>query len=52
MPEDVKQHNRELEQRHDKAYNQIGDEGQVNKGFWKGNGESLTEGQGGSRAQQ
>ncbi|RAO64759.1 uncharacterized protein BHQ10_000771 [Talaromyces amestolkiae] len=52
VPEDVKRHNREMEQRHDKAYNQIGDEGKVNKGFWKGNGESLTEEQGGGRAQR
>ncbi|KUL91849.1 hypothetical protein ZTR_01028 [Talaromyces verruculosus] len=52
VPEDVKRHNRDLDQRYDKAYNQIGDEGKVNKGFWKGNGRSLTEGQGGTRAQQ
>ena len=52
VPEDVKQHNREMEQRHDKAYNQIGDEGKVKKGFWKGNGGSMTEEQGGARARQ
>lgn len=51
VPEDVKQHNRELEQRYDKSYNQIGDEGKVSKGFWKGNGRSLTEEQGGARTQ-
>jgi hypothetical protein len=50
VPEDVKRHNRELDQRYDRAYNQIADEGKVNKGFWKGDEGSLTEEQGGARA--
>ncbi|OKL62708.1 hypothetical protein UA08_01641 [Talaromyces atroroseus] len=49
LPEDVKQHNRELQQRYDRAYNQIVDGGKVSKGFWKGGGGSLTEDQGGAR---
>ncbi|KAL3710742.1 hypothetical protein TMatcc_004538 [Talaromyces marneffei ATCC 18224] len=51
VPEDVKRHNAELDQRYDRAYNQIRDEGKVSKGFWKGNGRGLTEDQGGARAQ-
>jgi len=35
VPEDVKQHNREMEQRYDRAYNQIADKGTVEKGVWK-----------------
>ncbi|KAN0083321.1 hypothetical protein V8E54_002409 [Elaphomyces granulatus] len=36
VPEDVKRHNREMDQRYDRAYNQIADEkGTVEKGFWK-----------------
>lgn len=49
VPDDVKQHNKEFEERYDRAYNQIGDGGKVSKGFWKGNGSSLTEDQGGAR---
>lgn len=33
IPEDVKEHNRGVEQRHDRSYNQITDEGKVQKGF-------------------
>ncbi|EED19587.1 conserved serine-rich protein [Talaromyces stipitatus ATCC 10500] len=51
VPEDVRQHNRELSQRYDRPYNQIADEGKVSKGFWKGNEGSLTEEQGGARGQ-
>ncbi|OXV10201.1 hypothetical protein Egran_02039 [Elaphomyces granulatus] len=36
VPEDVKRHNREMDQRYDRAYNRIADEkGTVEKGFWK-----------------
>jgi hypothetical protein len=38
VPDDVKRHNQEMEQRYDRAYNQIGDEGKVQKGFWKREG--------------
>ncbi|KAL5338706.1 hypothetical protein BJX70DRAFT_398449 [Aspergillus crustosus] len=34
VPEDVKKHNAEIDQRHDKPYNRIKDEGKVEKGFW------------------
>ncbi|KAL4810448.1 hypothetical protein BDV18DRAFT_131025 [Aspergillus unguis] len=34
VPEDVKQHNSDVEQRFDKPYNRIKDEGKVGKGFW------------------
>ncbi|KAI9044417.1 uncharacterized protein KD926_001018 [Aspergillus affinis] len=33
VPQDVKQHNKEMSQRHDRAYNQIADEGEYRKGF-------------------
>ncbi|ODM19188.1 hypothetical protein SI65_05805 [Aspergillus cristatus] len=33
IPEEVKEHNRGVEQRHDRSYNQITDEGKVKKGF-------------------
>ncbi|KAJ0424137.1 hypothetical protein BJY00DRAFT_277132 [Aspergillus carlsbadensis] len=35
VPKDVKQHNEEIDRRHDKPYNRIKDEGKVGKGFWK-----------------
>ncbi|KAL4896956.1 hypothetical protein BDV59DRAFT_169429 [Aspergillus ambiguus] len=35
VPQDVKQHNQEMEERYDRPYNQIADEGKVHKGFWK-----------------
>ncbi|KAL2868293.1 uncharacterized protein BJX67DRAFT_380103 [Aspergillus lucknowensis] len=35
VPEDVKRHNEEIDQRYDKPYNRIKDEGKVGKGFWK-----------------
>ncbi|GAD99152.1 conserved serine-rich protein [Paecilomyces variotii No. 5] len=35
VPEDVKRHNREVDQRYDKSYNRIGEGGKVEKGFWK-----------------
>ncbi|KAL2810658.1 hypothetical protein BJX63DRAFT_306644 [Aspergillus granulosus] len=35
VPEDVKRHNEEIDQRHDKPYNRIKDQGKVGKGFWK-----------------
>jgi hypothetical protein len=37
VPEDVKRHNREMDQRYDRAYNQIANEKGtvVEKGFWK-----------------
>ncbi|KAL4915327.1 hypothetical protein BDW62DRAFT_188777, partial [Aspergillus aurantiobrunneus] len=34
VPEDVKKHNEDVEQRFDKPYNRIKDEGKVEKGFW------------------
>ncbi|KAL4969745.1 uncharacterized protein BDV14DRAFT_87039 [Aspergillus stella-maris] len=34
VPEDVKQHNADIDQRFDKPYNRIKDEGKVGKGFW------------------
>lgn len=34
LPEDVKKHNKEMDQRYDKPYNHIADEGNVEKG-WK-----------------
>ncbi|KAL2008028.1 hypothetical protein VTN00DRAFT_8010 [Thermoascus crustaceus] len=34
VPDDVRRHNRELESRYDRAYNQIGEDGQVQKGWW------------------
>ncbi|CBF76419.1 predicted protein [Aspergillus nidulans FGSC A4] len=34
VPEDVKKHNEEIDQRHDKPYNRIDDGGKVGKGFW------------------
>ncbi|KAL4885068.1 hypothetical protein BJY04DRAFT_181294 [Aspergillus karnatakaensis] len=34
VPEDVKKHNEEIDNRHDKPYNRIKDEGKVGKGFW------------------
>ncbi|KAL1999123.1 hypothetical protein VTN02DRAFT_5004 [Thermoascus thermophilus] len=34
VPEDVKRHNRELESRYDRAYNQIAEDGKVQKGWW------------------
>ncbi|KAL4873443.1 hypothetical protein BDV12DRAFT_159990 [Aspergillus spectabilis] len=34
VPEDVKRHNEEIDQRHDKPYNRIKDDGKVGKGFW------------------
>ncbi|OJJ51514.1 hypothetical protein ASPZODRAFT_402910 [Penicilliopsis zonata CBS 506.65] len=34
IPEDVKRHNAEMDQRHDKSYNSIGDSGKVEKKFW------------------
>jgi hypothetical protein len=33
IPDEVKEHNRGVEQRHDRSYNQITDEGKVQKGF-------------------
>ncbi|KAL5357816.1 hypothetical protein BJX96DRAFT_172878 [Aspergillus floccosus] len=36
VPEDVKRHNKEMDERYDRPYNQIADEGKVQKGFWKG----------------
>ncbi|KAF7590576.1 hypothetical protein BBP40_002665 [Aspergillus hancockii] len=33
VPKDVKKHNEEMEQRYDRSYNQIGDEGKIHKGF-------------------
>ncbi|GES58394.1 conserved serine-rich protein [Aspergillus terreus] len=35
VPEDVKRHNKEMEERYDRPYNQIADEGKVHKGFWR-----------------
>ncbi|KAJ9258584.1 serine-rich protein [Paecilomyces variotii] len=35
VPDDVKKHNQEMDQRYDKSYNRIGDGGKVEKGFWK-----------------
>ncbi|CRG86386.1 DNA-directed RNA polymerase subunit beta' [Talaromyces islandicus] len=35
MPEGVRRHNEEMARRYDRAYNQIGDEGSVSKGFWQ-----------------
>lgn len=43
VPEDVKRHNQELEQRYDRPYNRVGEDGRVGKGFWKGERGSLTE---------
>lgn len=34
VPDDVKQHNIEMGERYDRPYNQISDEGKVEKGFW------------------
>ncbi|RDW86385.1 uncharacterized protein DSM5745_03027 [Aspergillus mulundensis] len=34
VPDDVKKHNEEIDQRHDKPYNRIHDDGKVGKGFW------------------
>lgn len=34
VPDDVKQHNVEMGDRYDRSYNQISDEGRVEKGFW------------------
>ncbi|KAE8382528.1 hypothetical protein BDV26DRAFT_288332 [Aspergillus bertholletiae] len=33
VPKDVKRHNEEMEQRYDRSYNQVGNEGKVRKGF-------------------
>ena len=33
VPSDVKQHNKEMESRHDRPYNQIADEGKYQKGI-------------------
>ncbi|KGO71969.1 hypothetical protein PITC_028500 [Penicillium italicum] len=33
IPEDVKKHNREMEERYDKPYNSTGDDGKVKPGF-------------------
>lgn len=33
IPEDVRKHNEAVEHRHDRSYNQITDEGEVQKGF-------------------
>lgn len=33
VPDDVKQHNAEIENRHDRSFNQLTDEGKVQKGF-------------------
>ncbi|KAI9929129.1 hypothetical protein ASPWEDRAFT_169033 [Aspergillus wentii DTO 134E9] len=37
VPEDVKQHNAEVENRYDRSYNQIADEGKIQRGSWTGN---------------
>ncbi|KAI9372668.1 hypothetical protein BJX61DRAFT_533765 [Aspergillus egyptiacus] len=34
IPEDVRRHNEEVDQRHDKPYNRINDDGKVGKPFW------------------
>lgn len=34
VPEDVKEHNADMADRYDRSYNQISDEGRVEKGFW------------------
>lgn len=33
LPEDVKKHNQEMEERHDRSYNQLGNEGKVQPGW-------------------
>jgi hypothetical protein len=35
MPEGVRRHNEEMARRYDRAFNQIGDESGVSKGFWQ-----------------
>lgn len=45
VPQEVKQHNSEMEGRYDRAFNHIAEEGKVEKGFWKG-GEGGVQGPG------
>lgn len=35
IPEEVKRHNEEMEKRHDRSFNQITDEGKIQRGFPK-----------------
>ena len=38
LPEGVRRHNEDMTRRYDRAYNQIGDEGKVGKGYWQEEG--------------
>ncbi|KAH8695308.1 serine-rich protein [Talaromyces proteolyticus] len=48
VPEDVRRHNKEMEGRYDRAYNQIADEGTHNRGIWQGDNALRNDQKGGS----